>query len=85
MGMILFLLLGGGFVSGGGGGGTDPLTTKGDIHTFSTVTTRLPVGADGLCLKPLAANATGLEWGTCAAAGGGLTYAESAAASLGGF
>lgn len=58
------------------GGGASPLTTKGDLYTYSTADDRLAAGADGLCLKTLASTSTGLEWGTCAAAGGGLTFGE---------
>lgn len=40
-----------------------PLTTKGDIYTYSTVAARLPVGAtDGMLLQVSAAAATGLAW-----------------------
>jgi hypothetical protein len=40
-----------------------PLTTKGDIFVRNaTVSTRLPVGADGLFLRANSATATGLEW-----------------------
>lgn len=59
-----------------GGGGASPLTTKGDLYTYSTTDDRLAVGADGLCLKSLSSAATGLEWGTCAAGGSGLTFGE---------
>jgi hypothetical protein len=78
-------LVSGGFTAGASSGGASPLTTKGDLYTYSTADDRLGVGADGLCLKALAANPTGLEWGACAAGGSGLTYAETAAANLGGF
>jgi len=78
-------LVSGGFTAGASSGGASPLTTKGDVYVFSTVDDRLPTSTDGLCLKTLASTATGLEWGTCAAAGGGLSYAETAAANLGGF
>lgn len=44
-----------------------PLTTKGDLYTFSTVNDRLPVGAtDGQMIQVLAAAATGLAWSTAA-------------------
>lgn len=59
-----------------GGGGSSPLTTKGDLYTYSTADDRLPAGTDGLCLKTNSAQATGLEWGTCAAGGSGLTFGE---------
>jgi hypothetical protein len=78
-------LVAGGFTAGSSSGGASPLTTKGDIYTFTTVDARLATSTDGLCLKTLASTSTGLEWGTCAAGGSGLTYAETAAANLGGF
>lgn len=40
-----------------------PLTTKGDIFTFTTVNARLAVGSNGQFLKANSATATGLEWG----------------------
>lgn len=48
-------------------GGASPLTTKGDLYTYSTVDTRLPTSTDGLCLKTLASETTGLVWGACSA------------------
>ena len=39
-----------------------PLTTKGDLFTFTTVDARLGVGADYGFLQALAADATGLDW-----------------------
>jgi hypothetical protein len=41
-----------------------PLTTKGDLFTFTTVDARLPLGTTGQVLKVNTATATGLEWGT---------------------
>jgi hypothetical protein len=41
-----------------------PLTTKGDLATFSTVVTRLAVGGDGTQLETDSTQATGLKWGT---------------------
>jgi hypothetical protein len=49
--------------------GTSPLTTKGDLFTFSTVNARLGVGTNGQILTADSAEATGLKW--AAAAGGG--------------
>ena len=46
------------------GGGSSPLTTKGDVYTFSTVDARLPVGTDGQVLKADSAETTGLKWAT---------------------
>ena len=56
-----------------------PLTTKGDLFTFSTVDARLGVGANGTVLTADSAEATGLKWAT--PAGGGkvlqVVYASS--------
>jgi len=41
---------------------TSPLTTKGDVHTYSTTDARLPVGSDGQTFVANSANATGLGW-----------------------
>jgi len=46
-----------------------PLTTKGDLFTFSTVDARLGVGANGTILTADSAEATGLKWVAPAAAG----------------
>jgi hypothetical protein len=42
--------------------GGSPLTTKGDIYTYSSTNARLPVGADGLLLFADSGVATGLAW-----------------------
>lgn len=52
----------------GSGGTTSPLTTKGDIYTYSTTNARLAVGTNGYVLTADSAEATGLKW---AAAGAG--------------
>ena len=39
-----------------------PLTTKGDVFTFSTVDARIGVGADGTLLTADSSEATGLKW-----------------------
>ena len=49
-------------------GGASPLTTKGDLYTFSTSDARLAVGTNTHVLTCDSAEATGLKW---AAAGGG--------------
>jgi len=49
-----------------------PLTTKGDIFTFTTTDARLGVGANGTVLTADSAEATGLKWAT-PATGGGMT------------
>ena len=46
-----------------------PLTTKGDLFTFTTVDARIGVGANGTILTADSAEATGLKW--AAPAGGG--------------
>lgn len=48
-----------------------PLTTKGDLFTFSTVDARLGVGTNTYVLTADSAEATGLKW---AAPAGGLTF-----------
>lgn len=48
--------------TGGGGGTTSPLTTKGDIYTYSTVNDRLPVGSNGQFLTADSTQSTGLKW-----------------------
>ena len=44
------------------GGSSSPLTTKGDLYTFSTVDARLGVGANGTVLTAASGEATGLQW-----------------------
>jgi hypothetical protein len=42
--------------------GLSPLTTKGDLLTFSTVNARLAVGTDGYILTADSTQATGIKW-----------------------
>jgi len=47
------------------GGTVSPLTTKGDLYTFTTVNARLPVGTiNGQILQVNSGSATGLAWST---------------------
>ena len=46
-----------------------PLTTKGDLFTFSTLDARLGVGANATVLTADSAEATGLKWATPTASG----------------
>jgi hypothetical protein len=61
-----------------GVGGSSPLTTKGDLYTFSTVDARLGVGANDTVLTADSGEATGLKW-AAPAAGGGMTLLSTTA------
>ncbi len=52
-------------------GTPSPLTTKGDIYTFSTVNDRLPIGTINQVLIADSSASTGNKWGTAQVAGGG--------------
>lgn len=45
-------------------GTASPLTTKGDVYTFSTVNARLGVGTNGQVLTADSAQTTGIKWAT---------------------
>jgi hypothetical protein len=46
------------------GGGASPLTTKGDLYTYSTTDARLAVGTNGQVLVADSTAATGIKWAT---------------------
>jgi len=62
-------LIGSASLTPGGDSGTD-LTTKGDIHGYSSSNTRIPVGDDDQVLTADSSEALGVKWAT---AGGGVT------------
>lgn len=53
--------------------GGSPLTTKGDLYTYSTTDARLAVGTNGQVLTADSAEATGIKWATPTVAASGLS------------
>jgi hypothetical protein len=62
-----------------GASGTAPLTTKGDVLTYSTTATRIGVGANNTVLTADSAEATGLKWATPSS--GGMTLLSTTSLS----
>jgi len=54
--------------------GSSPLTTKGDIYTYSTLNARLPVGANNTILVADSAQTTGNKWATVSSLTTAPTY-----------
>ena len=63
-------------------GAASPLTTKGDLYTFSTSDTRLGVGANNTVLTADSAEATGLKWAAPAVTGKTWTLLNSGGTNL---
>jgi hypothetical protein len=63
------------------GGGSSPLTTKGDLYTYSTADARLPIGTNDQVLTADSTQATGMKWAD-ASGGGGLLIAEDSGYGL---
>jgi hypothetical protein len=64
------------------GGAGSPLTTKGDLYTYSTTDARLAVGANNTVLTADSAEATGLKWATPTS--GGMTLINTGGTTLSG-
>ena len=61
--------------------GTD-LTTKGDLHGYSTSNTRVPVGSNNQVLTADSTQALGLKWATASAGGAWTKLANDSGTSL---
>jgi hypothetical protein len=59
-----------------------PLTTKGDLFTFTTVDARLGVGANGTVLTADSAEATGLKWVPAATSGANWSLLNTGGTAL---
>jgi hypothetical protein len=60
------------------GGTASPLTTKGDVYTYSTTDARLAVGTNGQVLTADSTATNGVVWAVTAASGGLNTTTEGA-------
>ena len=66
-GVMEEITIGSGLTLSGGtltASGASPLTTKGDLYTFNSTNTRLPVGLDTQILIADSSTSTGLKWGS---------------------
>jgi hypothetical protein len=59
-----------------------PLTTKGDLFTFTTVDARVGVGANGTVLTADSAEATGLKWAAAASSDDNFTLLNAGGTAL---
>jgi len=59
------------------GGSSSPLTTKGDLYTYSTTDARLGVGTNGQVLTADSTAGTGIKWATPTVASSGLTLIQT--------
>lgn len=70
-----------GRITAASNGTISPLTTKGDLYTFSSIPTRLPIGSNGMFLTADSTQITGLKW-TVAPGTGTVTNVTSTTADL---
>lgn len=63
-------------------GGSSPLTTKGDLYTYSTADARLGVGTNGQVLLADSTAATGLKWGAPVVSSGLTLVSRTAFSSV---